>query len=354
MVTLISIHGIGKASHELLEAAGFHDVESLAKADVSELARELALANAIFKICKRRPGRAVIAKWIAAARDKLGVSEQSAGPAEPALMPVNYEQSPQVIAMLVNAPFAIPLPTRVLVDHELGVVDIPAAILLNHCSGDLDVKVEQRSEMNWQSKPVIPPGNCARVGDNGNSRLGVDILRIRSTENMVVPMLRVAEVKTAPKDDRVALLRAPRVSTNKGRDPHSRWYIRGVLHSHPLSILVGALVTLLLIMVIPAFVISGALLLASGEIPEYFAWVPKWLLVFPVVLPVAGLIYLIFGFSASCRICGQKLFVHRPHLKNSRAHHVKGLGYILPLCLHLLLFRWFRCTHCGTPVRLKE
>ena len=58
--------------------------------------------------------------------------------------------------------------------------------------------------------------------------------------------------------------------------------------------------------------------------------------------------------SGSCLICWQKLFIHRSHLKNAKAHHLPVLGYILPLCFHLLVFRWFRCTHCGTPVRLKE
>jgi hypothetical protein len=27
---------------------------------------------------------------------------------------------------------------------------------------------------------------------------------------------------------------------------------------------------------------------------------------------------------------------------------------VVPLCLHLLLFSWFRCSSCGTPVRLKK
>ena len=79
----------------------------------------------------------------------------------------------------------------------------------------------------------------------------------------------------------VALLRAPRASTNKGRDPLSRWYIRGVLHSHPFSTYAGALVTLLLLIMTPVAVISALLLLLSGETPEQFAWVPAWLLAFP-------------------------------------------------------------------------
>ncbi len=49
-------------------------------------------------------------------------------------MPVNYEQNPQVVSMLASAPFAIPLPARTLVENQLGVADIPAAILLNRYS----------------------------------------------------------------------------------------------------------------------------------------------------------------------------------------------------------------------------
>jgi hypothetical protein len=351
MVDLIRIPGIGKTSFELLEAAGFHDAEALAKAGVSELARELDRANRILKITKRTPGEAVIGKWIDAARKLVGVPDEVARPAS---MPVNYEQSPQVAAMLAAAPFAIPLPARTLVDNRLGVADIPAAILLNRYSGDLDVKVEQRLPGNRQAKPVAAVSNYVRIADNANPRVEIDTSRLRSTENMGEPMPKVATVKSSPADDRVALLRAPRSSTNKGRDPQSKWYIRGVLHAHPVSIYMGALVTLLLMIITPLAVISAALLLLSGEMPVQFSWVPAWLLAFPLALPVFGIAYVIWGLHGTCRICGQKLFVHRPHLKNARSHHVRGLGHILPLCVHLLLFRWFRCTHCGTPVRLKQ
>lgn len=351
MASLTSISGIDKTSLELLEVAGFHNTQSLATAEVQAVARELSQANAICKISKCDPSHATIAQWIDEARDLVGDEPESASPAS---TPVNYEQSPQVIELLANAPFAIPLPARLLVEHELGVGDIPAAILLNRYAGDLDVKVASQSEKCWLDQVGDFAAGSVRVMEPGQSRLGIDLTKLRSTEKLGEPTPRVVDHAPTPDNDRVALLRAPRVATNKGRDPQSRWYIRGVLHSHPLSVFFGALVTLILMIVTPAFVISGALLLASGEMPNHFAWVPKWLLVFPLLWPIIGLVYLIWGVGASCRICGQKLFVHRPHLKNSRAHHLPGLGYILPLCLHLLCFRWFRCTHCGTPVRLKE
>ena len=351
MVDLISIPGIGKTSLELLEAAGFHDAEALAKTGAPELAHELARANSMLKITKRTPGESTIGKWIAAARDIVGIPAE---PAEPAAMPVNYEQSPQVIAMLANAPLAIPLPARVLLTHQLGVADIPAAILLNCYSGDLDVRVEQRLPKHPPSKPATVSNSYVLLADSGNPRLEIDTSRMRSSDQLAAAVVHEVNDRPPPQPDRVALIRTPRPSTNEGRDPQSRWYIRGVLHNNTLAIILGAFATLLLMIMMPASMIAAALLLASVQAPEHFSWVPKGLLALPVILPVVGIFYLFFGLGGRCRICGQQLFVHRPHLKNTRAHRIPGLGYILPLCVHILLFRWFRCTHCGTPVRLKE
>ena len=157
-----------------------------------------------------------------------------------------------------------------------------------------------------------------------------------------------------PNADRVALIRGPRVETNKGRDPQSPFFIRGVLHSHPVSLSIGAIVTLILAIILPLAIVSAGLLLLSDLVPLHFSWVPKWLLAFPFSLPVVGMGYLFFGLGGSCRICGQKQFVPRACLKNTKAHHVRGLGYIVPVAVHMLLFKWFRCTYCGTPVRLKK
>jgi hypothetical protein len=350
-VNLLNIPGIGKTSLQLLEAAGFTDIEALAQSTAPELARTLERANAILKISKRSPSQTTLKKWITSARAHLNLP----GPSEAASsLPVNYEQSPQVAVMLSNAPFAIPLPAKTLVENQLGVQNIPAAILLNCYTGDLDVRVEQRLPASRQIKPAAIPNSYVKVGDFGNPRIEIDTFKIRTTASMVDPMLNTEPVPHPSEPARVTLIRSPRASTNEGRSPQSRWYIRGVLHSHPLSIVFGAITTLCLMIITPASVISTALLLLSVESPTYFAWVPKGLLIFPAALPVFGLVYLMLALSGTCRVCGQKLFTHRPHLKNSKAHHVPGLGHILPLCVQILLFRWFRCTHCGTPIRLKE
>ena len=350
MTTLSSIPGIGKLSLELLEAAGFPDAESLAKAGVDELTAELERANRILKIAKQPPARGNVQKWVAFARDRVGVETEVT---EKGVMPVNYEDSPEVVAMLSNAPFAIPLPAKLLMEQKLAVADIPPGILLNRYSGDLEVRVEDRMQTPRNGRQVAPSNNV-RIADQGVPRIEIDASKFKSIDDMVGEGPRSVTSRIPLPNDRVALIRAPRVETNEGRDPSSRFYIRGVLHSHPFAMTVGAILTLTLVFVLPLGVISAALLLLSSELPAHFSWVPKWLLVFPCALPVLGILYLIYSSQASCRICGQKLLIPRACLKNAKAHHIRGLGHIIPASLHMLLFKWFRCSYCGTPVRLKK
>lgn len=369
MTQLSSIPGIGKSSLELLEAAGFLDVETLAKAGAEELAMELERANRILQIAKKAPARTSVEKWISSARDLTGADPVPVRTE----MPVNYEQTPQVISMLATAPFAIPLPARILVERGLAVGDIPPAIFLNRYSGDLEVKADARIPLansrapgpalsgigiaigqgTGSSNAPSNPGGAGpflKKSDAPMPRAEIDTSRIKTMD-------AVADRPPPPKqvmDDRVALIRTPLKETNRGRDPRSRSYIRGVLHSHPWTMYVGAFVTLVLTVMLPLGIVSAFLLLLSQEIPAHFSWVPKELLVFPLALPVIGVSYLIWGLGGSCRICGQRQFVPRACLKNSKAHHIRGLGHIIPVCIHILLFKWFRCTYCGTPVRLKK
>lgn len=356
MKSLNSIPGIGESSLELLEAAGFADVESIARADSDELANELSRANSVLRIASETPSREVVAAWISKAREFTGIKVADEPPASTEADTVDFEKSPQVASMLEGAPLAIPLPARLLLAQQLAVSDIPAAILLNNYSGDFDVRTGLRlpEARQTKAKPATITGGNVRLSESGGQRLEIDTSKLRSTSDAEAPYLRLPAVKTSPANDRVALIRAPRSQTNKGRDPQSRWYIRGVLHSHPWSIAIGAFATLLLFFATPLAVVSSLLLLLSREMPQKFDWVPGWFIVFPMALPLFGLFYMIWGFSGSCRICCQHLFRHSWHRKNTRAHHFPILGYIFPLCLHILLFRWFRCTHCGTPVRLKE
>ncbi len=345
MSGLKSIPGIGKASLELLEAAGFANVEALARAGVDELAKELERANAILQISKRPPARGNVEKWISSARNLAGLGQDRS---VDVAMPVNYELAPQVVSMLASAPYAIPLPARFLVEQQLAVGDIPAAILLNRYSGDLEVRIENRIPAPKPLRASASSGNV-KIAESIGFRLDPDQLRLKP-----IASLAIGVVSAANGDDYLAAFRSPAVATNNEADALSRRVVRGVMHHHPAMLGFGALLTLALAALLPVAIVSGGLLLLSRELPAHFGWVPEWLLAFPISLPVFGFAYLFWAIPGGCRICGQKLLYPRMCMKNTRAHHIRGLGYIIPLCIHILLFKWFRCTYCGTPVRLKK
>ncbi len=373
MQKLTSIPGIGKSSQELLEVAGFLNVESLAKAGIDQLVTELERANGILKIAKRTPPRASVEKWVHAAREAIGMNEEQelAQERDPE-MPVNYEGNPAVLEMLDRSPCAIPLPVRVMMDGGLAVADIPPAIFLNRYAGDLEVRVSSREpeKQDKAEQPLPEPKRETRrdvrrepvrsISANiqrakgPEPKLDIDTLRVKTFEEFAETPVHRPTRETRNENDRVALLRAPKDDTNRGKDPNSRWYIRGVLHTHPVSLALGALVTILLVLMLPVAIVSAGLLLVSDQFPLSFEWVPKWILAFPASLVPLAILYFLVGLDGKCRICGQRLFWPRNCLKNSKAHHVPLIGYILPVSLHMLVFRWFRCTYCGTPVRLKK
>ena len=347
MIRIGRIDGIDEDSLALLEAAGFQNAASLARITPIALQQELAGANRLLRIVASVPEPSILRQWIDKARELSGVGEMV--PEAPAAHAADVR--PIALEVLEAAPVAVPLPARMLVEKNLSVDDVPSAVQLNNDTSHLDRQSAARSRTT--SANVTIGSEFVKLSKTAGARLEIDAARLRSTEDYTDPSAPAVEPQTDDVDH-LELLRAPRKETNKGRNPRSRRYVRGILHRTPVRIYCGAWATLLLMLIIPLAAVSAFLLLASSNLPKFFSWVPVWLIAFPLLLPLIGLFYAVFGNSSSCRVCCQKLFVSRPHLKNSGAHHVKMLGYILPLCIHIILFRWFRCTHCGTPIRLKE
>ncbi|MCX6845909.1 MAG: DUF4332 domain-containing protein [Verrucomicrobia bacterium] len=343
MIRIGRIDGIDEDSLALLEAAGFQNVASLARIGPIVLHRELTRANELLRITSSVPETAQLRQWIDAAREIYGINDAASDDAETE----EGVEKLTVQELLEAAPVAVPLPIRMLVENKIGVADVPSAMSLDEVACYLD-KARMVEGMSGKSS-----GDNVRLAESGGARVQIDISRLRSIEEFADPSATPV-VASENEVDRIALIRSPRKESNEGRDPNSRRYLRGILHKSPVSIYFGALVTLTMMLTIPLAVVSAFLLLASTHLPKFFSWVPSWLLAFPLILPLIALFYAVYGNICSCRVCCQKLFVPKSHLKSPRAHHVKLLGYILPLCVHIILFRWFRCTHCGTPIRLKE
>lgn len=277
---------------------------------------------------------------------------------------VNHEATEQVRELLESAPVAIPLPARQLIEAKVGVTEIPQAYLLNRYPGDLEIRVTNRRGPRRiprapnLTKSRVPSGAYVQIADPSPPRVQFDVSRMRSFAEIgarptILPVTRAAPAVVSG-GERLDLLRTPLEKTNRGRDPRSRWFVRGLLHTHPWEMRIGALITLVVMSLMVPSILAALLLLLSDVSPTLFHWVSPWLLVLPCLLIVAGPFYLFFGTKCRCRVCNQRQFFPRACLKNSKAHRIIGLGYIIPVALHMLLFQWFRCTYCGTPVRLRK
>ncbi|PAW68503.1 MAG: hypothetical protein B9S38_11190 [Verrucomicrobiia bacterium Tous-C4TDCM] len=278
--------------------------------------------------------------------------------------PVNFEAEPDVVEMLAVAPFAVPIPARMLAEKGIAPSEIAVAPVLNRAFGDMEVRVviekPQRKDL-----PVGAGGNrrataisSVQIADVGfsNGRRGIDTAKVRTTEEAQgdAPPVRVAPVKPGPEELRIALLRAPLPETNAGRKPGSPFYIRGVLHDRPYMAWFGGVFLVLLQLCLPLSVIAAPLLILSDQMPEDFAWVPHWIIVFPISLLLLGILYALIGTRAKCRVCAQRMYVPKQCLKNKKAHHLPLFGYVGAVAMHVILFRWFNCTFCGTSIRIKK
>ncbi len=329
-----------------------------------------------------RPGRTKPGKdsVLPVKKAKQAAAPPEAGPAGPAVGrptedageaalralsgPVNFEAEPDVVEMLAVAPFALPIPARMLAEKGIEPSEIAVAPVLNRAFGDMEVRVviekPQRKDL-----PVGAGGNrrataisSVQIADVGfsNGRRGIDTAKVRTTEEAQgdAPAVRVAPAKPGPEELRIALLRAPLPETNAGRKPGSPFYIRGVLHDRPYMVWFGGVFLVLLQLCMPLSVIAAPLLILSDQMPEDFAWVPHWIIVFPISLLLLGILYALIGTRAKCRVCAQRMYVPKQCLKNKKAHHLPLFGYVGAVAMHVILFRWFNCTFCGTSIRIKK
>jgi hypothetical protein len=347
---------------QLLEATGYADTEVLAAADATALRDALITANSELKLYKKPPSLKQVTEWIKTARnlDDADSEEFYEQAAPDAAEMINFENDPDVVEMIAMAPLALPLPGKLLAAKQVPVQEIPEAILLTAARGDISIRVGTKSPEKKQEKTVIKTpvvqGSYVNTISFGQKKKEVNRTRIRSTDEFTDPNVQVQqrEEQRTRNEERLRLMRSALPETNAGVDPASRRYIRGVLHSNPLQVWWGALITLACHVLIPTGIFAAFALLLKDNGSSLFRWVPSWFLALPLSVFVMGLLYLTISFQSSCRICGQKCFVPRNCLKNSKAHHIPLLGYVFSVALHIILFRWFRCSFCGTPVRLKK
>jgi len=111
-----------------------------------------------------------------------------------------------------------------------------------------------------------------------------------------------------------------------------------------IGIFLGALGTLLVTLSLLGMIICAIAMLFFPE--------EKLLLIGPGAALVFGLFYLLFCQKQRCCVCNQRQFIKPRNYKKSTSHHIKGLGYFIPTCLHIVLRGWYRCMVCGTRLKI--
>jgi hypothetical protein len=126
---------------------------------------------------------------------------------------------------------------------------------------------------------------------------------------------------------------------------------RGMTHKDPMRVYCGALATLLALVL--AIVGIGTVVTASVLEFVLKKPVPVELAFGLLAFPFALIVFVWLGAPARCRLCGQRLYMPRSCRRHERAHQ-SILGYSISLAAHVVVYRWFRCSLCGTKQRLKQ
>ncbi|MGJ8723537.1 MAG: hypothetical protein ACSHYB_03180 [Roseibacillus sp.] len=135
-------------------------------------------------------------------------------------------------------------------------------------------------------------------------------------------------------------------STNRGKKPSSRRFVRGILHPAAFKVASAAFFAIAVRLAMLGAVVLGTLILLD-QVDVQLAW-------YLLILPIAALLHFATVGSARCRVCGIKEFVPSGAHKHVKTHRFLFTGPIISTALHLLLFKWFHCMFCGTAVRIKK
>ena len=369
MPKLDTISGIPAKAFELLEALGYLDVSDLRDANVKSLIAELVKANKVLEIMPDDPSESILKKWIKLANEQdesageisskkaakknsgkgqgaqsgnseAGTSEkQKSAPKKPVKRElVNFEEDTDMMQMLSLSPVAEPLDPLLMADEHVSMDDITDGILLNQCEDDVKINIMTtlgRADSLFRKDEV--------------RRAGLNSSRIRNFDDLESTVQYVKPLDRGPQKEAVTLSE----ELNQGVDSRSRKFIKGVFHTQVKTVRIAA-VTAILFVAILVINIASLLGLFFYRTNLEAGVVMGWVMGLLLLLIITAATYVYFGTRARCVVCRQPPLMPKKCIKHKKAHHVKGIGYILPTALQLLVYKWFYCTYCGTALRLKK
>ena len=366
------IPGLGKFSIDLLGAVGIENSSQLAQADPDILHLDLTKANNVLVLRESSPSPKEVISWIERAREMTGI--------EGSQFDSDLDQLAEIEEMLV----AIPVHGKRLAEQGIKTTDVP--VMETVVSGMKEKKILPRTPPITNPKRGFQPDadpaeklvplrrnvpERPRFSKKNPLAIPEDVPKgpPASKGNSFaipeeVPLLQdVPEGPPASKRNSFAISEekpqiAPLVSKRKqdvrvsaskglnaGKKLHSRTFIRGVLNPHIWRMRISSFITLLMFVLMPASLTALGMVMKTKNL---------WWFAVPAVFLVIFFFYLTVASRMKCRVCGQPVFSPKSCRKHIKAHRSRMFGYIIPTSIHMILFHWFRCTYCGTSVRLRK
>jgi hypothetical protein len=366
------IPGLGKFSIDLLGAVGIENSSQLAQADPDILHLDLTKANNVLVLRESSPSPKEVISWIERAREITGI--------EGSQFDSDLDQLAEIEEMLV----AIPVHGKRLAEQGIKTTDVP--VMETVVSGMKEKKILPRTppitnpkrgfqpdadpaeklvplRRNVPERPRfskknplaipqdVPEGPPASKGNSFAIPEEVPLLQdvpegppaskrnsfaISEEKPQIAPL-----VSKRKQDVRVSVSKG----LNAGKKLHSRTFIRGVLNPHIWRMRISSFITLLMFVLMPASLTALGMVMKTKNL---------WWFAVPAVFLVIFFFYLTVASRMKCRVCGQPVFSPKSCRKHIKAHRSRMFGYIIPTSIHMILFHWFRCTYCGTSVRLRK
>jgi hypothetical protein len=322
MIPIARLLDLPKDTAEILEAAGIQYDVQLAQAEPETLRRRMEMAA-------WRRGKSWLLPDMSTLKGWISKATESAGPG--ALDDV-MEAIPEAVLGDPSKPVApgawTPPSSRAMHD-------------VSHAT-DIDLsKIPIAEAVPDESPPRIDPTKFATLEDYNEGRIAIQPL---SRERLHAP----EGDDTAPVEEALPNARRPKRIRSKG-DEMSRWTVRGVVHPRPWYTRLAAIIAIVWRVALVTGVIVFTWLVTQVEDPTIYK---QEAIAGLVALVILWIVSFSFSMGARCRICSCHLFYSRNCLKNRKAHHIFGFGYVMSAALHLLLCRWLRCMYCGTAIRM--
>jgi hypothetical protein len=336
---------------ELFEAAGYIDAQKIFDQKISDITIELVKANNVLEIIGTTPTREMVLQWLQPLEAKYGIApEDDSLTVHPGML-IEPED-------FINIPHSLPISEQYLKNNNINLVDLP--------SGKLRfTDKEQAREFiaNYKtatlSYDVLTDPSLAPASELKQAEPTVLFDKPKSfrKESQILDMSRVLKMETyqnegsrispIPHREDIHNIKSARIETNKGINPQSKFFVKGVLHKDAPTFKSGCRWFIVVnLLVFLSFALTTLVLYDK----ERFSWA-----VWSPLLAVLS-IFIYFGVTqrSKCPVCNQKQFAPKICRKHKDAHQWPVIGYMLPTSIHALVFKWFRCIYCGTSVRLKK